>query len=553
MKRILSLMLCVFMLLSAFTVCSAADEWKTEDIDFTDGGETLNRNPGRGQANTMDTQFWVRAQDAGTTYMPSSGDFDETGIYTPLYNLADFSSGNDFADGDDDGDIKNEIGNVGGVNKDIDEDTLASVEATCRLAEEQGVKLIFRFAYDSDGYVGCEPDDVKWIVRHVEQLAPILSEYAGTVISVECGMIGPWGEMHSSQYVDRKYADQIIGAWLEGLDESISLQCRNMSYIVYYCGMMAAKFMKSLPLTPDSPGYRLSLYNDGYLGTDTDYGTWDHSASTETAKLYRENGIKFLKDSAARAPYGGELAYSTLEVLKRENSPIYGDGIVQELYDTHLCYLRNIGKSSPVVNGELAAIALTEDYDFEGMPDYSTYYGESLQKFMLDHMGYRFVLRSAESSATVMAGDTVKLRGSVENVGFGNMLGEYKTQFILADSKGKAVAVTDAYLDPTEWKSATVNKYDVTLSVPADLEGEYSVYLRISAVGYEDKSRAAYVSFANPDIVSASLGANLIGTFTVSGKGGNAATFEQMNTGEFTDVKSGAWYEEAVYYAAYHA
>lgn len=552
MKRILSLVLCAFMLLSAFTVCSAADEWKTEDIDFTDSGLTLPRNPARGKANTMDTQFWVIAQDEGTTYMPDEGDFDETGIYTPLYQLGAFSSGNDY-DTDTEGTDGNVPGMVGGVNKDIDEDTLASIEKTCELAEAQGVKLIFRFAYDDKGYIGTEPDDVSWIVRHIEQIAPILSEYAGTVISVECGMIGPWGEMHSSQYVNRKYADQIIEAWLTGLDESITVQCRNASYIVYYCGMMPNRFLKSLPLTPDSPGYRLGMYNDGYLGTANDYGTWDNIGSTETAKLYRENGIDLLKDQASRIPYGGELAYSTLEQLTDLESPIYTDGFVKELYDTHLCYLRNITSYSPVLNDELLKLQLTEDHDFEGMPDISAYYGVNLQKFMLDHMGYRFVLRSAQTSASVMAGDVVKLRGAVENVGFGNLIGQYKSEFIILDEKGNIAAVTDALIDPASWQSCTESEYEVTLSVPADASGKYSVYLRISAMGYEeDEYGACAVAFANEDIYNVSLGANLIATFEIDGKGGSADTFEQINTGAFTDVKKGAWYEDAVYYAAYH-
>ena len=186
------------------------------------------------------------------------------------------------------------------------------------------------------------------------------------------------------------------------------------------------------------------------------------------------------------------------------------------------------------------------------MPDIAAYYGQSLQKFMTDHMGYRFVLRSAQTSATVKAGDVVKLKGSIENTGFGNILGEYKVQLILTDSKNEAVAVTDAYLDPYDWKSATTSDYNLTLSVPENLEGDYKVYLRISGADFEKRSGSAYVSFANPDIVNYGLGANLIGSFTVSGKGGDATTFEQLNTGAFKDVKGGAWYEDAVYYAAYH-
>ncbi len=552
MKRLVSVMLCALMLLSSFALCpTAADEWKTEDIQFVDGLKTFPRNPGRGQANTMDSKHWVKAEDKGTTYMPTAADFDEFGIYTPLYNLGAFSSGNDYTE-----DTSATDGNgkhlVGGVNKDIDADTLASIEETCKLAEAQGVKLIFRFAYDHDGYCGCEPDDVAWIKRHINQLTPILNKYSGTVLAVEAGMIGPWGEMHTTQYEDRKLSNQILESWVNGLDPSISVLLRKMSYILYYCSMLAPKFVNSLPLKPDSPAYRLSLFNDGYLGDNGDYGTFDQPDSSETQRLYRANAIKFLKDNAARAPYGGELGYATLEHLKDEKSPIYTDGFVKELYDTHLLYLRNINKSSPVINGELATLKLGDNHAFDGMPDISAYYGQSLQKFMTDHMGYRFVLRDAKTSATVKAGDVVKFSGKIENVGFGNILGEYKVQLILADAKGNSVAMANLAIDPYDWKSGTTTDYNLTMSVPKDLEGDFKAYLRISGVDFNGRSGSAYVSFANPDIVNYGFGANYIGSFTVSGKGGNATTFTHMNDGSFKDVKAKAWYEEAVYYAAYH-
>ncbi|MBQ8696224.1 MAG: DUF4832 domain-containing protein [Clostridia bacterium] len=551
MKKLLSLVLCALMIFSAFTFCSAADEWTTAEISFKDSLKTFERNPGRGQANTMDSKHWVTAEDAGTTYMPTAADFDEMGIYTPLYNLGAFSSGNDYTE-DTSATDGNGKDRVGGVNKDIDADTLASIEECCKIAEAKGVKLIVRFAYDHDGYCGCEPDDVAWIKRHINQLTAVLNKYEGTVLAVEAGMIGPWGEMHTTQYEERKLSNQILESWENGLSDSIYILVRKMSYILNYCSMMAPKFMKSLPLTPDSEGYRFSMYNDGYLGDEGDYGTCDRPGSTETQRLYRENAIKFLKDNASRAPYGGELGYATLDHLKADKSPIYTDGFVKELYDTHLNYLRNINKSSPLINGELATLKLGENHNFEGMPDISEYYGQSLQKFMTDHMGYRFVLRSAEVSSAVKAGDIVKLRGSVENTGFGNILGEYKTQIIVADSTGKVVAVTDAYLDPYDWKSATVSDYAITLTVPADYDGKYNVYLRISGADYEHRSGSAYVSFANPDIVNYSLGANFIGSFTVSGKGGDADELVMINNGSFADVNAGKWYEEAVYYAAHY-
>jgi len=555
MKRIISLLLCTLMTVSAFSLVSAADEWTDSGIEYVDGKATFQRNPGRGIANTLDTVYDINATDKGTTYVPKAADFKEKGLYTPFYVLGAFSSGNDFESGAV-GTGQNALdhpGIVGGVNKDINQQTLDSIRTMCELARAEGVKLIPRFAYENDGYVGAEPDDFKWVLRHVEQISEVLSDYPDAVIAVDIGMIGPWGEMHSTPYSARTYTNPLIDAWLTGLHKDINILSRSMSYILYYRSMMPPKFMKSLPITEDEGAYRIGMFNDGYLGNENDYGTFSPADGSEGTALYRKNAVLFLKDQAKRIPYGGELAYVDKAELRAENSPVFTDEVLKEFYDTHLYYLRNLTHNSPELNDVLKVMRLEDRHDFEGMPDISAYKGENMQKFLADHMGYRFVLRSAEVSSTVKAGDCVKLRGSIENVGFGNIIGKFYPELILTDKEGKVVAVTDAYIDPAKWESCKVSDYNITLSVPADLSGDYNVYLRISSIKYESyKKGTCYVSFANPDVVNADLGANYLGAFTVSGKGGNATTFEQLNTGAFKDVKGGAWYEDAVYYAAYH-
>ena len=52
-------------------------------------------------------------------------------------------------------------------------------------------------------------------------------------------------------------------------------------------------------------------------------------------------------------------------------------------------------KQTAVLAGRIERLAFTHDYDFEGMPDLSEWYGADLRRFMLAHMGYRFVIRGA--------------------------------------------------------------------------------------------------------------------------------------------------------------
>ena len=64
---------------------------------------------------------------------------------------------------------------------------------------EAGVKAIIRFAYNQGPYPDSEPDASKaQILRHIEQLAPLLQNNADVIAWLEAGFIGAWGEWHTS-------------------------------------------------------------------------------------------------------------------------------------------------------------------------------------------------------------------------------------------------------------------------------------------------------------------------------------------------------------------
>ncbi len=551
MKRFghtVSFLLCAAVWLASFPARAVDEvEWAQAEIGYTETLETFSRQPARGPAAYQDSQRWVICSP-GQTYAFCDEDFDEYGLYTPMYELSAFSSGNDYTcEGRESASEHPEY--VGGENIDIDDQTLEALDASLAAAERCGAKLILRFAYDKDGHVGCEPDSSEWIVRHIEQLSEVINRHAGTVISIECGMIGPYGEMWASRYVPLREANVILGAWMDHLDPGITLQTRTVNYIVNYLEILHVRFKKLLPLASDSPAYRMGLYNDGYLGDRTDYGTFDQPESEESGKLYRQSAIEFMRTQNTRVPYGGELAYTDKEHMEEQGSPIYTDGFVKELYDTHLTYLRNITHDQTVAN-ELKTLTFDERFAFEGMPDLSAYYGQSLSKFMIDHMGYRFVIRSAEAQTQADKGDFVKLRGSIENVGFGNPICSLVSELMIEGPDGSLTALTP-YLNPNEWFGGQIYDYHITLSVPRDAQaGKYRVYLRLASQSYADNQNTCAVRFANENVWNEDLQANYLGAFTVTETvAGYAENFAQINTGAFTDAGEDKWYTDAIYYA----
>lgn len=464
--------------------CASLDVLPATDINYVDSCETFDAQPGM----CWGRYYWISANNEGTT-----GAYTDhpTGLSTPMFDISAFSSGNDYTQ-EGYRSVAARPERVGGKNIPINDQTLEAIRETLQTAKDKGVLCIMRFSYARDAFSGTEPDDVNWIVKHVEQLAEVVNEYKDIVIAIEAGMMGPWGEMHCSKYIEPEYANIIIGAMLDNYDESIAILCRNPGLIINYAKSRGAEILPDLPLTPDHPAYRLGMYNDGYLGTADDYGTW--------MAMTREEGIDFLASQNSRMPYGGEMAHTKVEFLAEHKSPIYEQGFIKELYDTRLSYLRNIVTNTTGLQKVYEATEFTHFTDYEGMPNVDEYYGLTLQKFIYDHMGYRLVLRS---SCIAAAENTASFEVTVENTGFAAIPDRLHAEILVDDGENITVL-------PFE---GDINAGDIRFALEAE-SGEYKAYLRISAVPF-DKANAdtRVVRFANPDIFREDIGANYIGSF----------------------------------------
>jgi hypothetical protein len=196
------------------------------------------------------------------------------------------------------------------------------------------------------------------------------------------------------------------------------------------------------------------------------------------------------------------------------------------MYKTHLSY----------INSNIYSLykdyTFSSEYDVDNV-DNSAYYGETVYKFMRDHIGYRFVLRDSQLSTQVSQGGTLNLDFNVENTGFANPIRSQKAELIL--EKDGEYITTEVDLNSTEWYSCTTTESQLALKIPNLETGDWNVYLRLS-VGNNSLSESYLrcVKFANYDIWNTSLGANYLGTFEVvqssSVEDSTNNTFYQINT-----------------------
>ena len=469
-------------------------------IDYTDGCEAIHSNPARGGAGGG----WVTFSTNGLPKWHGSG-----GFHSSMWELSRFSGGRK------QGGKLPSPGRVGG--KDIPL-TPAMKDSVRRFLEEtraKGGTLIVRLGYTWSEQPGCEPADFDLLLSHVRELSAILADYDDVVVGVEAGIAGPWGEMHSSDYCQAKYMNRILETYCENLSPRTPVLVRSPHYVSKMASTNAAGVVALLPFK-EKHLKRLGMYNDGYLGTFWDYGTW-------SGDFTRERGLKLLSIAGNDKPYGGELAYITPDWLKR-NYKLFDPkdwNIVQEWYLTHLSFLRNLGEPGHTI-ATLLSKELRFDpdtYKFDGMPSLDEYRGTTLSKFVYDHMGYRFVIRDAVLPATPddRALATLKAKGNtlrltVENTGFGRLLLPHRAEllFTSADQTKAAPVELDLSLDGAKKRQVNL-RFDAPVA-----PGEYNLALRIwCPVKGEKETRLRPIRLANKGMWNKKLKANDLGKVVV--------------------------------------
>ena len=446
-------------LFMAVSLCAAVS---LADVRFRDGCSELSGNPGRGAAPGGWHKLGKSGNEAGFP----------TGFCSWLWEIGEFSGGNQYG--------ANSIpASIGGEDLPLTDDAIAAVSNTLANARANGAILIVRFGYTSEEEYGAEPSDFGVLVGHVRQLAPVLAAFPEVVQAVECGMIGPWGEMHSSNYREPSHIRALTDAWLDLLPSGTALLVRYPKWILEYADRNVDDFLQEVVdgtyCTAQPRQARLGMFNDGYLGTDTDYGTW----RKDSRWMVREQGVAYL-EARRNVPYGGELAHlhSDEEIAAINLFDTGQFNIVQEFYRTHLSYLRNIDAKSHLLAEHIESLVLSHVHDFPGMPDLSEWYGTNLRRFMRTHMGYRFVVRGVEFS-----GGSANV--TIENTGFGHLLVKSRGEI----SVGNASRQVD--LDLSDLRPGERRAYVLPLPDGPSDAGPVLLTLRL------DTSVAQVVHFAN--------------------------------------------------------
>ncbi|MCI9247207.1 MAG: DUF4832 domain-containing protein [Clostridia bacterium] len=389
--------------------------------------------------------------------------------------------------------------NADGVDKDFTPEQLSSLNSILDTIRKNRLNVIIRFAYDLDGNTGKEPKSFDTIKKHIGQLSSFFDSNKDIISTVEAGFLGPWGEMHSAGiYQADNYYKILTETLLENTPRDMKINVRKPYFFKLVVGDL------------NDSQHRLGIFNDGYLGSLTDLGTFDNGIS-------REDFVKWMETQGQYTMYGGEVTKSGLEGDEKYNDSKFA---LEEMPKTHTTYL----------NSQFNLQVLDTKWKNQNYTSSdSEYNGQTAYKYITDHLGYRMVVRDSKISSSVEKGDICGVNLELENVGFGNIIKTQKVSVILR--KNLEYYETTLDINANNIKSGEKSNVNFYFYIPSDIEaGDWQVYLKIS-----NEARSDYaIQFANPNMWDEDLLANCIGKVTIE----NSVAKEGINIRQAFSMKA---------------
>lgn len=439
---------------------------------------TIN-NPGVGYTTIWSPTFYPQDYYDRSKHNPTLPTWVQ-GTVTLMINLAPFSAGQ----------------NAIGVDYPLDDQFCADLRQIFAALRANGSTIAVRFRYDHDGNADPEPNSFAQVLDHIQTLkaSHIFADYADIVMYVESGFVGKWGEQHGGKYTTLDYKVQLLTALLDAIPAPIPVTVRTPDIFAAWAGITRAE-LGTVAVT--KPGHeRIGLYNDGYLGSASDLGTYVNRAQ-ETAWLGQQT----------QAYFGGE--FSGNWAYAQQFDTYLPTNALPEMYQTHLAY----------INGNIYPYYQNVTFDATlAIPgvDNRAYYGQSVFQFIRDHLGYRFVLQQSQTSTHVKPGHRLRGNFTVTNNGFANLSHLTTTQIVL--TQGDKTCVLPVKLAVNTWQTTTTQKVAWAVTLPAKLaSGTWQIELRVTVGNYDAQNPAARtVAFANENTYNAAMGTNYLGTVRVN-------------------------------------
>ena len=328
------------------------------------------------------------------------------------------------------------------IGGDISQAYLDMIQKSMDALRGAGIKCVLRFAYQNSESSKPWDAPVEVVLRHVEQLKPVLQKNEDVIFVVQAGFVGVWGEwyytanfnMEPSSDADYEPRRRLTDALLDAVPESRQIALRTPQFKMRMYKLSLRDTLTAATAHNGSPLSRLAGHNDCFGASSTDYGTFDNES----------NDRKFWKADSRYFIMGGE----TCKVSDYCTCPVS----LQDMADYHWTYL-NSGYNGDVL----------KRWTSKGCMDEIT-----------DRLGYRLVLEDASYQKGLKAGEKFTLKLKLANKGFAAPMNPRNAEIVFVAANGTQSRFPLGS-DPRTWQPGTY-EIETGFTLPA---AQGSIYLAL--------------------------------------------------------------------------
>ena len=339
---------------------------------------------------------------------------------------------------------------------------LKNIENCLKAIREGGAKAIVRFAYRSSHDEKLEQDpEVSIVLRHIEQVKPVLGRNEDILFVLQAGFIGTWGEWYyTSHFSDMKDRKQVMDALLDAVPVSRQVQLRTPAFKMKLYSLALKDTLTAATAHDGSVVSRIAGHNDCFGADASDMGTFEG-----------DTGREFWKADTRYTIMGGE----TCQVSDYCLCPV----TLQDLQDYHWTYLHD-GYNRNVLSR----------WQQDGCIDE-----------IGSRLGYRLVLRDVHYTS-VEAGKSCKVTLRLSNKGFAAPMNPREAWLVWETPDGKQEK-TMLGADPRTWHPG----YNAVVSQFTPSTDKGTLYLELSDPLLPDNPSYSIV-LANKGVFDTATGYN---------------------------------------------
>jgi len=429
------------------------------------------------------------------------------------------------------------------IGKPISDEKLALLQKSLDNLRKRGLKAMLRFAYerDMDKRGGPTLDD---ILKHIDQLAPIIQINTDVIYVLQAGFVGAWGEWHSSTHNlegDHSTLASIVAKVLNVLPPDRMTQVRVPKYKrwVLEQPILGGKHQildEQIAHTGISAS-RIGFHNDGFLANNTCGGTWTESP------FYSNPGNPEFDYMTTESPYvqiDGELFWSDIggkvdgmKAIERFRLHHYSSFSIAHSYSEREGKPFSIDEwiKTPITAEQLAnaKLPISDGYFKDTFGNDVT---RTVFEYITDHLGYRLEMQKATFPAIMQINDELAVEAELINRGFSAIHNPRKVYFVLIDTDGKVCDFPIKGADPAKWQpfqpgdedyKPLIHKLEIKAELPQEIKAGYyqlGIWMPDAYDSLCMDPRYA-IRFANRDVpwwvdIDGRYGVNIIGIIEIT-------------------------------------